>query len=144
MEKKSVVCWEIDVFLSGWSDETVAVKSGFVRIYRCLSGFAEVDLNFVARPGISFSLRPRHILQHDREFFAVIDVVDDDPEKRWLSVCFYEDLITDPSGLGEVIPGGLPRGDGHCFDVEEEDEDLIRYLEERCREAVASLELARQ
>jgi hypothetical protein len=138
MGKKSVVCREIDVFLSGWSNDALAVKTGFIRIYRCLSGFAEVDLSFVARPGISYSLRPGHILQQDREFFAVIDVVDDDPEKRWLSVCFYDDLITDPAGRGEVIPSGLPRGNGHCFDVEEEDEELIRYLEERCREAVAS------
>ena len=43
--------------------------------------------------------------------FAIIDVIDDDPQARWLSVCFYGDMITDPEGRGEVIPGGLAGAD---------------------------------
>jgi hypothetical protein len=37
----------------------------------------------------------------------MVDVIDDDPEVRWLSVCFYGEMITDPDEAGELIPEGL-------------------------------------
>jgi hypothetical protein len=67
----------------------------------------------------------------------MIDVIDDEPENRWLSVCFYEDLITDPEELGDFIPEGLQGGDGYCFDVDEFEEETAQYLEDRLREALS-------
>ena len=95
----------------------------------------DVRLQFVGRPGVSYSLRPRHRHQVGRDLFAMIDVIDDDPSARWLSVCFYEDMITDPEGRGECIPGGLAGADGYCFDMNEYDDDLVDYLIARLREA---------
>jgi hypothetical protein len=64
-----------------------------------------------------------------------MDVIDDDPENRWLSVCFYPDMITDPEEKGVLIPLGLLGEDGYCFDLEEWDADYLQYLETRLNEA---------
>ena len=84
---------------------------------------------------MSYSLRVKHMLQQSRELFVIMDVIDDDPESRWLSVCFYPDMITDPEERGNIIPLGLLGEDGYCFDYDEWDEEFLRYLETRLDEA---------
>ncbi|MBW1635453.1 MAG: hypothetical protein JRC87_03685 [Deltaproteobacteria bacterium] len=95
----------------------------------------DVDLQFVARPGVSYSIRPKRKSQKERDLFAMIDLIDDDPAERWLSVCFYGDMISDPEERGEVIPGGLAGDDGYCFDMFADEEGLAEYLVERLTEA---------
>ncbi|PIE72830.1 MAG: hypothetical protein CSA20_05875 [Deltaproteobacteria bacterium] len=97
----------------------------------------KVAVGFVARPGVSYSIRPSRQEQQakGRELFAMIDIIDDDPEQRWLSVCFYGDMITDPEQRGEVIPGGLGGEDGYCFDMFADDPELGEYLLARLNEA---------
>lgn len=129
---------EIHAFLENWQDEGQSMRNVFNLLYNELLTMAGVSLQFVERPGVSYSLRPRHMAQADRHLFAMIDVIDDDPQARWLSVCFYEDMITDPEGRGECIPGGLAGADGYCFDMNEYDEDLVRYLVARLKEAAAA------
>lgn len=130
---------EVEEFLNGWQEEIPAVKGCFARLVAGIRALEGVTCTFMARPGISYSLRPKHHRQQDRSFFMVIDIIDDDPEARWLSVCFYADLINDPDGRGEVIPGGLAGGDGYCFDLFAYDEELVDYLEKRYREAYGSV-----
>ena len=65
----------------------------------------------------------------------MVDVIDDDPESRWLSVCFYESMIKDKDDLGDLIPGGLLGEDGYCFDLYENESDMVTYLKERINEA---------
>jgi hypothetical protein len=65
----------------------------------------------------------------------MIDVIDDDPGQRWLSVCFYGDMIEDPAELGDLIPEGLLGADGYCFDITESDDQVQDYVSERIREA---------
>jgi hypothetical protein len=67
--------------------------------------------------------------------FALVDVIDDDPAARWLSVCFYADMITDPEELGDVAPGGLAGEDARCFDLESG--ARADYILERLKEAHA-------
>lgn len=138
-EKKGGV-EEIEGFLEGWQEGegTQAMRRWFELFYHELKGMDGVQLSFIARPGVSYSIRPKHQHQTDRELFAIVDVIDDDPDQRWLSVCFYEDMITDPETLGELIPGGLAGGDGYCFDLFEDDENIASYLQERLREAARS------
>ena len=45
----------------------------------------------------------------------MVDIIDDDPADRWLSVCFYDELVDDPKGLGDEVPGGLLGEDAKCF-----------------------------
>lgn len=129
---------EIESFLKGWQEEGQPMRSWFQLFYRELTAMDGVKLNFVARPGVSYSMRPVHEKQTERELFAIVDVIDDDPQDRWLSVCFYGDMISDPKERGELIPGGLAGSDGYCFDMYENDEDLARYLLERLKEACSS------
>ena len=86
---------------------------------------------------MSYSLRARHERQQGRELFVLVDVVDDEPESRWLSVCFYADMITDPSELGDYVPQGLMGEDACCFNLDEDDADMRAYIADRLREAAA-------
>lgn len=126
---------EAEEFVNGWREEVPAVKGCFTRLMALLGTLEGVECSFTARPGVSYSLRPRHRRQAKRDFFMILDVIDDDPAARWLSVCFYADLITDPEERGELIPGGLAGGDGYCFDLFADDPALVDYLQQRCREA---------
>lgn len=135
MEEAGRVQQEVEQFIAQWQTGDSAMKECFVTLYRLVSTMDSTSLVFVPRPGVSFSLRPRHVKQQGRELFAIIDVIDDDPNERWLSVCFYEDMITDPEERGECIPGGLGGSDGYCFDISAADERMIAYLAARLQEA---------
>jgi hypothetical protein len=129
---------EIESFLDDWKGEIQPMRDCFRLFYQELLSMDGVTLTFVARPGVSYSIRPVHKMQIERDTFAIVDVIDDDPDERWLSVCFYEDMITDPRERGELIPGGLAGKDGYCFDLCENDEELERYLLDRLKEAGAA------
>ena len=135
MIKQNGVVAEVENFIKDWQAGAGAMKECFMILYRTVRDLSGTSLNFVARPGVSYSLRPHHDNQKDRELFAIIDVIDDEPEARWLSVCFYGDMITDPEERGEVIPGGLAGSDGYCFDIYEADDASISYVKARLNEA---------
>lgn len=127
---------ELEAFLADW--ESCDSRQAFLACRQALESVEGVVLDFKARPGITYSLRGTHPAQQGRDLFALIDVIDDDPEQRWLSVCFYDDMITDPDEQGDWVPGGLMGEDARCFNVDELDEDLVAYVAERIREAGVS------
>lgn len=129
---------ELDAFLADWKDDPNGSKPLFQSLYGCLSGLQDVTLEYKGRPGVSHSLRARHAAQKDRDLFVLVDVIDDDPEARWLSVCFYADLVTDPDGRGDVVPGGLAGDDACCFDIDEPDAGTEAYMTGRLKEACAN------
>lgn len=135
MTDRMTAAQEIESFLLSWQGENQPMREWFRQFYQQLSAMEGVRLSFVARPGVSYSIRPVHINQTGRDKFAIVDVIDDDPDERWLSVCFYEDMITDPNERGELIPGGLSGSDGYCFDMYNNDEELGRDLLARLKEA---------
>lgn len=118
-----------------WTDTGSGTRKAFAQIVDHLNHMDHITLEFIARPGISYSLRPRHENQTDYTLFAMVDVIDDDPDERWLSVCFYSEMITDPDEMGDLIPEGLLGEDGYCFDLDEYDEDEVNYLKQRLTEA---------
>ena len=128
---------EIENFIESWHD-TNGMKNIFLRLRSFLATQKEADLSFNARPGVSYSLRAAHPGQKDRSLYVMADVVDDDPNDRWLSVCFFGDMITDPEEKGDLIPGGLLGEDGYCFDITEPDDKLAAYVEARIEEAYHS------
>ena len=126
---------EINSFLEAWEGSSQQTKESFERLKKHLADKEELTFGFKARPGVSYSLRARHNSQNTRELFVIMDVIDDDPENRWLSVCFYPDMITDPEERGNIIPLGLLGEDGYCFDYDEWDKEFLDYLETRLDEA---------
>lgn len=126
---------DINSLTETWQDQATKTKEAFIRIKSFLDRMEHVSFEFNARSGVSYSLRPRHQNQKDRTLFAMVDVIDDDPSDRWLSVCFYGEMITDPEGKGDIVPGGLMGEDGHCFDLDRWDDELLAYIEERLSEA---------
>lgn len=125
----------LDSFIDSWQDTAQQTKKTFLHLRKYLTAKEGVTFTFNARPGISYSLRAAHRRQQNQPLFVLIDVIDDDPPNRWLSVCFYQAMITDPEERGDPIPQGLLGEDGYCFDVESRDDELLHYLEARLTEA---------
>ena len=133
----SAVCpQDVRDFLDHWQADPLKAKEAFVVYKDFLVGLSGVSLDFKARPGISYSLRARHEAQRKRELFVLVDVVDDEPESRWLSVCFYADMITDPDEKGDYVPEGLMGEDACCFNLDEDDAAMRAYIAARLAEAV--------
>ncbi|HSL61127.1 MAG TPA: hypothetical protein VK885_05030 [Desulfotignum sp.] len=125
----------LEQFVSDWQDNDTRTRQAFGELLAHLKTLDHTELTFTARPGVSFSLRPRHDRQKKRTLFALVDVIDDDPDNRWLSVCFYKEMITDPEECGDLVPGGLLGEDACCFDLDEYDAGLLAYIKERLTQA---------
>lgn len=126
---------EYNALLDQWEDNENKTKLGFVAFCDHLKGLTETQLSFKGRPGVSYSVRATHPNQKERELYVLVDVIDDDPSDRWLSVCFYDDMITDPDEIGDWVPGGLMGSDARCFNLEEDDAELRDYIMARLSEA---------
>lgn len=126
---------ELGQFIADWKDNDSRIKQAFEELLTHVKALDKTELSFVARPGVSYSVRPRHQDQKSRSLFAMVDVIDDDPQERWLSICFYGDMITDPEETGDLIPGGLLGEDGYCFDLDTYDDREIAYLKQRLTQA---------
>lgn len=125
----------IDNFINGWVEDPFETKAIFNSLFQDLKQKEDVTIEFHERPGITYSLRGIHKNQKDRPLFVMIDVIDDDPKQRWLSVCFYGDMIEDPDEQGDLIPEGLLGSDGYCFDLTEHDDALVDYVRRRIQKA---------
>ena len=125
---------ELAWFIDQWTTDGAGTRDAFITFKGHLESMPDAEISFKARPGISYSLRAARPGQQ-RELFVMVDVIDDDPDNRWLSVCFYGEMITDPDELGDLIPGGLLGEDGHCFDLNESDDARVAYIQKRMDEA---------
>ena len=132
---------EMSEFLEGWTNDPQDMKGAFIRLKERMSGKEHVTFTFISRPGVSYSLRAAmdNLGERERPLFVMIDIIDDDPENRWLSVCFYDDMVDDLDEKGDFVPGGLLGEDGLCFDLDEHDEALISYVGQRIDEAHANM-----
>jgi len=130
---------EFASFLSSWKESGQEMATVYEALYEAAAALPSVSFTFMARPGLTYSLRPVHEQQTERAFFAIMDVIDDEPEERWLSICFYGDMVTDPEQRGDLVPNGLGNADGYCFDMYAPDAELAAYLVARIQEAHASV-----
>ena len=128
----------VEKFINDWQEDALGLKPAFISYFNDLKGMADADIEFNERPGISYSLRGMHKNGNGKPLFVMIDVIDDDPTERWLSICFYGDTIVDPDGEGDLIPEGLLGDDGYCFDLVDADESLTTYVRQRIHEAYKS------
>jgi hypothetical protein len=124
---------KLQAFIDDWVDTPEQTKRAFLSLKEYLASKSDTGLNFLAREGITYSLRAMHANQKDRPLFVLVDVIEDQP--RWLSVCFYENMITDPEERGVFIPGGILGEDALCFDVVKYNEEELKYIEARMDEA---------
>lgn len=124
---------ELQSFIDDWSNTDERNKEAFVRLKSYLAAKEGIQLDFIPRPGVTYSLRAVHPNQKQRSLFVMADVIEDDP--RWLSVCFYGDMVTDPEEVGDFVPEGLLGEDAACFDIDQYDDTLLQYIESRMDEA---------
>ena len=94
-------------FIDEWKEDALGTKPIFLSFCKAILNYDKTKFEFYERPGVSYSLRGIHQNQKDRPLFVMIDVIDDDHQQRWLSVCFYGDMIEDPDELGDLIPDVL-------------------------------------
>jgi hypothetical protein len=124
---------QLDAFVEEWKETPEKNKEVFLHFREHLAAKQGVTFEFIPRPGVAYSLRAAHAAQERRGLFVMVDVIEDTP--KWLSVCFYDEMITDPEDKGDFVPKGLLGEDAVCFDLEKKDVDLIRYIETRLDEA---------
>lgn len=125
---------KIDAFIQSWRDD-----SGCKELFAAVRRLAEeigLSAEYVGRPGVSHSLRLGWA-GSERPFFAMADVIDDEPEARWLSICMYADVACDPDERGDLVPKGLNNQDALCFDLDEPGEDDREYMLEVLRQAAS-------
>lgn len=122
-------------FIESWDKVPDQVERIFLRLRDLILQKDQTVLDFNSRPGVSFSMRAYVSTKSGNQLFALVDVVDDDPENRWLSVCFYAGTVDDPERLGERIPGGILGKDGYCFDLVNQDNLLVRHVERKMQQA---------
>lgn len=127
---------EINQLIDSWQTDTLGLKPAFMEYYEFLKSQPGLSLDFKSRPGVSYSMRASHKNQSKRELFTLIDVIDDEPDSRWLSVCFYADLISDPNELGDFVPQGLLGEDALCFNLDSNDSQMQEYILGRIKEAM--------
>ena len=116
---------ELATFLETWTTDPNNAKDAFVRFKDFLLTTPDVRFDFKAK-------------NDERPLFVLVDVVDDEPEARWLSVCFYADMVNDPDELGDFVPSGLMGKDACCLNLEEDDPAMRDYILARLGEAAAS------
>ena len=127
---------KLSSLLDSWERDNNGTKKAFLEFYDLLASKDTIDLSFKSRPGVSHSLRASIKKKGERDrILTLLDIIDDDPENRWLSICFYAETITDPEEEGDIIPGGLLGEDGYCFDIFDEDDAMVSYLKDRMNEA---------
>lgn len=124
----------LETFIAEWKETEEQNRKAFLEFKDFLSGRDDVAIDFVPREGVTYSLRAAHRNQQDRPLFVMVDVIEDQP--RWLSVCFYGEMVSDPEEKGDFVPEGLLGEDAVCFDVETYDEGLQDYIKQRLTEAL--------
>ena len=67
MTAEMTAAQEIESFFEGWQGEIQPMRDWFRLFYQELSAMDGVTLTFVARPGVSYSIRPVHESQTKRE-----------------------------------------------------------------------------
>ena len=131
---------ELEGFIATWQVDGLGTKAAFKSLKELLEKNKNTFISFHARPGITCSMRAQIDIGQGKEgsLYAMVDVIDDDPAQRWLSVCFYGEKITDPDGLGDFVPGGLLGQDAVCFDYDAENGELLGYIHKRIMESYES------
>lgn len=122
----------VQAFVEQWAESPDGNRQGFIRLQELLTNLEGVEVSFHPRPGVTYSLRGA-VSGTNRPLFVMIDVIEDEP--RWLSVCFFGDMIQDPDQLGAEVPGGLLGEDALCFDLDTCTETSVAYVAERIKEA---------
>ena len=133
--KSRKACEDFCAFLRGWAGPTSPVRDFLLQLKATILELNGTELDFLARPGVSYSLRAEVASGGHARLLILMDVVDDEPANRWLSVCFYADAVSDPQGVGNLVPKGILGEDGYCFDVFGEEGSLLGYLKRRIRES---------
>lgn len=133
MDMKKETEQELHTFIEEWKETPEKNREVFLHFREYLNNKEGVTLDFISRPGVTYSLRAIHADQKEKDLFVMVDVIED--VCRWLSVCFYNEMIEDSEEKGDFVPGGLLGEDAVCFDLEKRDDDLIRYVEARLDEA---------
>ncbi len=122
----------VAALLAAWVESADGNRQGFIRLHEVLAGMEGVVLEWHSRPGLTSSLRAL-VPGRQRPLFVMVDVIEDEP--RWLSVCFFNDMVQDPEERGAFVPGGLLGEDALCFDLDACTAEALAYVVARLAEA---------
>jgi len=128
----------LEEVLAAWPKDQIELRRFFEELTAEVRTKPGVRDRILFRPGVSYSFRAALARQRqgrNRPVFFLTDVALASNDPWFLSVCFYEDEISDPDELGNAVPQGLFGETGYCFDVDDYDPALWAYLKGRLAEA---------
>ena len=123
---------------TAWPESQSGLLQAFVELTENAKARPDTKVSLISRTGVSHSFRAaldRSSSNRERPVYFLVDVIVSEADPWFLSVCFYQDEITDPEDLGNPIPQGLFGETGYCFDVDDYEAALLTYLSQRIAEA---------
>ncbi len=63
---------ELDALLNDWKDNDNQTRKAFTELVDHVNTLSDITLEFVSRPGVSYSFRPKHTAQSKRPLFAIL------------------------------------------------------------------------
>ncbi len=124
--------------MAAWPENQAGLRRAFSELTENAEARTGTEVSLISRAGVSHSFRAtldNPGPNRKRPVYFLVDVIVSEADPWFLSVCFYEDEITDPEDLGNPIPQGLFEETGYCFDVDDYDAVLLNYLTQRIAEA---------
>ena len=135
----------VQAVLAEWPADQEGLARAFEELTRAAAQMTQTVVEVITRLGVSHSFRAALVDPEGkrvRPVYFLVDVVVSSTDPWFLSVCYYEDEITDPEELGNPVPQGLFQETGYCFDVEDYDPALLGYLRDRLAEAHARAQMS--
>jgi len=132
---------QLAVLISSWPEDQDGLRHAFQALVEFIQAQPDTGLSLVSREDVSHSVRAEALKPapgRNRPLYSMLDVVTPRQGPWFLSICFFEDEISDPEELGDAIPGGLYNETGYCFDLDDHDPAQVAYLKERLAEARAA------
>ena len=102
--------------LAGWPADQEGLARAFEELTRSAAQMTETVVEVITRLGVSHSFRAALLDpsgKRVRPVYFLVDVVVSSTDPWFLSVCYYEDKITDPEELGNPIPQDLFQETGY-------------------------------
>ncbi|MBW1709162.1 MAG: hypothetical protein JRG97_07635 [Deltaproteobacteria bacterium] len=129
---------QLDDIITAWPQDQSELRKAFISLAAEIEMKPGTTMDLVSRPEISHSIRAKasHArVGRERPLYTMLDVITPRMGPWMLSLCFYEDEITDVQEYGQAVPQGLYGETGYCFDLDVFDQKPVDYLKERIAEA---------
>jgi len=77
---------QLEAFIENWTETPEQNKKAFVRLKDYVASKPGVNLDFIPRDGLTYSLRAAHENQKNKPLFVMVDVIEDTDNTRNIKI----------------------------------------------------------